>query len=253
VFQADGTPVGSGTVTYVNNSDLSCKYPNETGFAAVPLDSEGHYEFRYVRQDNCGQPFKIVTVDPATGGRRQASAYVRAAGEAITLDLALFGRGAVEGTVRNVSGAAVPGASVVAFSQTDPQIGGATTTDGLGHYFIDGITVGPIVVKAGKGAGLGSKPGRIERAGATTTVDLVLDGEAARVFGTVYRLEDGQQDAVPGVYVYFKHFGADHPFGQILGDHHRRGRLRLRRGPGASSRSRLRSTRGSATRSWALR
>ena len=99
VFQADGTPVSSGAVTYVNNSDLSCKFNNEAGFAALPLDSDGHYEFRYVRQDSCGTPFKIVTVDPATGGRRQASAFVRAAGEAITLDLALFGRGAVEGTV----------------------------------------------------------------------------------------------------------------------------------------------------------
>ena len=120
VFQADGTPVTSGTVTYVNNSDLSCYRPNETGFAAQALDSEGHYEFRYVRQDNCGTPFKIVTQDPATGARRQASAYVRADGEAITLDLALFGRGAVEGTVRDVLEKPVPGASVVAFSQTDP-------------------------------------------------------------------------------------------------------------------------------------
>ena len=61
------------------------------------------------------------------------------------------------------------------------------------------------MVKAGKGAALGSQPGRIERAGTTTTVDIVLDGEAARVYGTVYKLEDGEQTAVPGVYVLFKH------------------------------------------------
>jgi hypothetical protein len=205
VFQADGTPVSSGVVTYVNNSDTTCYRPNETGFAAVALDSEGHYEFRYVRQDNCGQPFKIVTQDPATGGRRQASAFVRAAREAITLDLALFGRGGVEGTVRAVNGTPVPGASVVAVSQTDPQIGGAATTDGVGHYLIDGITVGPIVVKAAKGTGLGSQPGRIDRAGAVATVDLVLDGQAAQVSGTVYKVEDGEQTPVPGIYVYFEH------------------------------------------------
>jgi hypothetical protein len=210
VFTADGTPVSSGVVTYVNNSDLSCYRPNETGFAAQALDSEGHYEFRYVRRDNCGLPFKIVTVDPATGGRRQASAFVRAAGEAITLDLALFGRGAVRGTVSDVKGV-VPGASVVAYSQTDPQIGGATTTDGLGRYFVDGITVGPIVVKAAKGVAIGSTPGRIERAGTTATVDLTLDGKAARVYGVVYKLENGKQTTVPGVYVFFKHDG------QVLG------------------------------------
>jgi hypothetical protein len=218
VFQADGTPVTSGTVIYVNNSNTACvPQTNETGFAALPLDSEGHYEFRYVRQDNCGTPFKIVTVDPATGARRQASAFVRAAGEAITLDLALFGRGAVQGTVRNVNGDAVPGASVVAYSQTDPQIGGVAATDGLGHYFIDGITVGAIVVKAGKGAALGSKAGRIDQSGATATVDIVLDGEAASVHGTVYKVEGDKQDAVPGVYVLFKHFSSENPFGQTLG------------------------------------
>jgi hypothetical protein len=125
----------------------------------------------------------------------------------------------VEGTVRQADAAEtpVPGASVVAFSQTDPQIGGTATTDGTGHYRIDGITVGPIVVKAGKGTGLGSKTGRIESAGTATTVDLVLDGEAARVDGTVYKLEDGRQDPVPGVYVVFKHFSAGSSIGQILG------------------------------------
>lgn len=217
VFQADGTPVTSGAVTYVNNSDLTCYRPNETGFAAQALDSEGHYEFRYVRQDNCGQPFKMVTVDPATGGRRQASAFVRAAGEAITLDLALFGRGAVEGTVRDAGRNPVPGASVAAFSQTDPQIGGAARTDGLGHYFIDDLTVGPIVVRAGKGVALGSQPGRIERAGTTATVDITLDGQAARVSGTVYKLENDEQEPVPGVSVLFKHLSAGDPYGQILG------------------------------------
>lgn len=219
VFQADGTPVTSGVVTYVNNSDLSCYRPNEAGFAALPLDPEGHYEFRYVRQDNCGLPFKILTQDPATGGRREVSARVRAAGEAITLDLALFGRGSVQGTVRDRAGQAVPGASVTALSQTDPQIGGTTTTNGVGHYRIDGITVGPIVVKAGKGSGLGSAPGRIEHSGAVATVDVVLDGDAARVFGVVRKLEPGatSPEPVAGAYVLFKHFDDQNRFGQTVG------------------------------------
>jgi Carboxypeptidase regulatory-like domain len=219
VFQADGTPVTSGVVTYVNNSDLSCRWPNETGFAALPLDAEGHYEFRYVRQDNCGLPFKIVTQDPATNGRSEVSARVRAAGEAITLDLALFGRGSVQGTVRDVTGTAVPGASVVALSQTDPQIGGTDKTDAVGHYRIDGITVGPIVVKAGKGSGVGSAAGRIERSGAVATVNVVLDGNAVRVFGTVRKRMAGAGDSepVPGAHVSFKHFDAQSPVGQTLG------------------------------------
>jgi hypothetical protein len=73
------------------------------------------------------------------------------------------------------------------------------------------------VVKAGKGTALGSAPGNIDRAGATATVDVVLDGEAARVYGTVYKLEGGEQTTVPGVPVYFKHFSAEAPWGQLLG------------------------------------
>jgi hypothetical protein len=219
VFQADGTPVTSGVVTYVNNSDLSCFRPNETGFAALPLDAQGRYEFRFVRQDNCGLPFKIVTQDPATNGRREVSALVRAAGEAITLDLALFGRGSVQGTVKDLTGHPVATASVVAVSQTDPQIGGTATTDGVGHYRIDGITVGPVVVRAGKGSGLGSAPGRIDHAGTVATVDVVLDGGAVKVFGVVQKLEAGAEspEPVPGAYVVFKHFDAQNPFGVTLG------------------------------------
>ena len=176
VFTADGTPVTSGIITYANNQDTSCKYPARSGLSAQELDGDGRYELRYVRQDNCGQPFWIMTTDPATGGRREASARVRAAGEAIELDLALLGRGAVSGTVRDLLGSPVPGASVVVVSETDPQIGGAATTDGEGVYLVDGITVGPVVVRAGKDRGLGVQTGRIDRAGTVATVDVTLDG-----------------------------------------------------------------------------
>ena len=38
-------------------------------------------------------------------------------------------------------------------------------------------------------------------------MNITLDGQAARVYGKVYKVEDGEQPAVPGAYVVFKHGG----------------------------------------------
>lgn len=202
VFEADGTPVTSGVVTYANNPDFRCVDPTLRGFAAVPLDGNGYYEFRNVVRDRCGSPFTIYIQDPATGGRRENRAFVRGAGEAITLDFALFGRGSVEGIVSDIHGP-VAGATVVAISQTDPQIGGRAETDGAGHYRIDGITVGGIVVKAAKGMGVGAATGRIDATGTTAVVDVTLDSDAATVRGLVQKVEGGEYQGLVGVPVVF--------------------------------------------------
>jgi hypothetical protein len=206
IFNADGSPVSSAVVTYVNFPyDPNCSDPERiaTGMARIPVTADGRYQFRYVRQDNCGAPFSIATTDPATGALRQVSSYVRTAGQQLVLDIALFGRGSVGGTVRDLAGQPVPGAQVIAVSGTDPQIGGQTTTDGDGHYLINGITVGPVNVSAGKGVSLGHSAGRIDRAGTTATVDVTLDGGSVKVHGTVQKIENGVAGTVPGAVVIY--------------------------------------------------
>ena len=91
-------------------------------------------------------------------------------------------------------------------SETDPQIGGATTTDGDGVYLVDGITVGPVVVRAGKDRGLGVQTGRIDRAGTVATVDVTLDGDAVRVYGTVYVDEGETSTPLPEATVIYHYF-----------------------------------------------
>jgi hypothetical protein len=211
VLGADGTAVRTANVVYSNNADFTCKFPAQTGIASLPVDGDGRFEYRYVRRDNCGQPFEMVTRDPGTGAVRKSSGFVRAAGERIVLDIVLLGRGSVEGTVRDLAGQPVSGAKVVALSGSDPQSGGQATTDGLGRYRIDGITVGPISVKAGKGIALGRAAGRIDRAGTATTVDVVLDGGSVRVAGTVRKLEAGLETTVPGVGVIYQVDPAPYP------------------------------------------
>lgn len=206
IFNADGTPVSSAVVTYVNFPyDPNCSDPERVaaGMARTPVGADGRYQFRFVRQDNCGAPFSIATTDPATGALRQVSSYVRIAGQQMVLDIALFGRGSVGGTVRDLAGVPVPGAQVIAVSGTDPQIGGQTTTDGDGRYTINGITVGPVNVSAAKGVSLGHSAGRIDRAGTTATVDVTLDGGSVSAHGVVRKIENGVASTVPGAVVIY--------------------------------------------------
>jgi hypothetical protein len=215
VIGPDGTPASSGAVTYVNNSNWQCladvfqanPSAKQTGFAAVPLDATGRYEFRYVRQDQCGLPWLMSTKDPRTQAARSVSGYVQTAGEQIVLDIALLGQGSVGGTVRDLSNNVVPGAQVTVVSQTDPQVGGTAVTDGDGRYEVTGITVGAVTVSAAKGSGVGTTSGNIARAGGTAVVDVTIDSGAAAVRGLVMVEEGTAARPAAGALVTFESNG----------------------------------------------
>ncbi len=202
VRNADGTPVSSGTVVYSNNVDVTCSTRYASPISAVSLAADGSYEIRYVRQDTCGGPFGLATQDPETGEARTVSGFVRFGGERLILDIALLGRGSVSGTVRDSHGL-VGGARVVALSSVDPQSGGSATTDGNGIYRIDGISVGPVSVKAVHGINSGVGAGRIARAGTIATVDVPLNDGGVGVTGRVRVVQNGTDTPLPGVYVIF--------------------------------------------------
>ena len=212
VVGPDGTPLAGGTVTYTNNALWTCPedMPYESthaGFSAVQLDAQGRFEFRYVRQDECGLPWGVRTVDPATGALRVVSGFVQIPGESVVVDIALFGQGSVTGTIRDIHNAPVPGAQVVVVSQTDPQVGGVANADGDGKYAVYGITVGPVSVRAAKGAGVGQAAGYIGRAGGSAVVDVTLDSDGAAVAGHVFVEEGSSVRKVPGLNVVFESEG----------------------------------------------
>jgi len=200
VLAPDGTPSSSATVTYLNAPYApTCQGTGgDIAIAAVPVQSNGAYQFRYVRQDNCGSPFQMATNDPTTGALRQVTAYVRAAAQQMVINLALLGTGSVSGTVTNLSGQPVYNAQVVAVSNSDPQSGGSTFTDANGNYTISGISVGPVTVRAIQGISAGSNPGNIERAGTTATINVILNGGVVNVSGTVTQLLGAVVSPVPG-------------------------------------------------------
>lgn len=204
VVNADGVPLSSGFVTFSNAPETPfCSGIGGSPVANVPLTSDGRYGVHYVLRGSCG--FKVSVQDPVTTLHREVSSFVRLAGEQILLDIALIGRGGVEGLVTDLNGDPVAGAQVVVQSETDPLIGGNTTTDGDGHYFVEGLTVGAVTVKAVKGNGLGRGTGRIDRAGTTAVVNLTLDGGTVTLSGKVLESDDGEvtpvKDALVAYYV----------------------------------------------------
>ncbi|HTC93759.1 MAG TPA: carboxypeptidase regulatory-like domain-containing protein [Terriglobales bacterium] len=213
ILNADGTPNSSAVITYENNGDFTCKEPAVVGMASLPVGADGRFQFRYVRQDNCGGPFTLATTDPNTGALRQVTGNVRADGQQIVLNIQLFGRGSVGGTVTDLTKAVVPGAQVTVISQTDPQIGATTTTDGNGEYLVSGITVGPVSVTAANSTSLGTSAGNIQRAGTTAIVNVVLDGGSVSATGTVSKLENGVSTVIPGLPVVY--YQNSNPFNPI--------------------------------------
>src|SRR6185436_3597835 len=137
---------------------------------------------------------------------------VRSAGEQIVLDVVLFGRGSVKGTVFK-NGQPQAGAQVAVFSGTDPRVGGTATTDGDGLYTVNGMTVGPVTVRAAKDLSIGQAAGRVERAGTTAVIDVSLESETVQISGKVTKLENGKTTVLPGVYVYFYLAGYGAPMG----------------------------------------
>jgi len=192
VFNADGTPVADAIITYsAFDPNDACISESPSAVSAVAVDGQGRYQIRYVHQDPCGRPFTVSTQDPNTGGLRQVNNFVRFGGEELIVDIALFGRGGVKGTVKDLTGKVVPGARVLVSSSTDFQIAAQTVTDGSGQYAVTGITVGPVSVQAASGNSLGHSAGTIPRAGSSVTVDVTLDSGAVNVSGTLMKSVDG--------------------------------------------------------------
>jgi alpha-tubulin suppressor-like RCC1 family protein len=205
VLNGDGQLAAGVRVIYFHNPNWqSCEYIPPKAFAQAITDAEGRYQFRYVNQDRCGHSWRMHAFDEINHSERSVTGRVRTAGERITADIALLGRGSVTGVIRDFGGNPVPDAKVVAASTLEPQVGGGATTDGDGRYTITGITVGPVSVKAAKGMSAGTAAGLIARAGTTATVDLTLVSGTVSISGAVKTVENGVVTPVPGAVVVYR-------------------------------------------------
>lgn len=205
VINGDGQLAAGVRVIYSANSNWSdCQEVSVSPFASAITDAQGRYQFRYVFRDPCGVGFRMLAIDDAHQSQRSVGGKVRTAGERITADIALLGRGSIGGIVRNLSGQPVPGAQVIAVSTLEANVGGGTITDGDGRYLINNITVGPVSIKAAKGTAVGAATGQIARAGMIAQADLTLAEGTVSISGVVETLESGVEAAAPGAVVVYQ-------------------------------------------------
>lgn len=207
VINGDGGLAAGVRVLYRNNVSLTCEtpiFPIDDHLAAVVTDDSGRYQFRYVWRDHCGGPWRMRGVDEVRQSERTVAGLIRTPGERVQADIAMLGRGAVTGTVRNLSGTPVANAQVIAVSTLEQQIGGSATTDGDGRYTIVDITVGPVTVKAAHGLSIGTATAQIARAGTTATADVTLNSGSVAVSGIVTQVENGVATPAVGAVVVFE-------------------------------------------------
>jgi alpha-tubulin suppressor-like RCC1 family protein len=206
VINGDGQLAAGVRVIYSGNNNWNdCQTTDPPKpFAAAVTDAQGRYQFRYVYQDKCGFAWGMRAIDDIHQSQRLVSGKVRTRGERITADIALLGRGAITGIVKNLAGQPVPGAQVIVVSTLETHVGGATTTDGDGRYLVSDITVGPVSIKAAKGFASGVASGQIARAGMIAQADLTLNEGSVSVSGVVKTIENDVLLVAPGAVVVFE-------------------------------------------------
>ncbi len=185
VVGADGTPVAGATVLlWEVDICLHCRdYCQRHKTAAAVADAAGHYRFDYVRQTACTDLFEVEAFDLATGDHVLAQSRMRlGAVPGITpppapaqVDLRMFGRGTVRGTVTFEDGSIPARAEVVAYQAARGEGQSATVDPVTGLYELRDLPVGTISLVATDGEGTFTfATEELASAGATTTRDFTL-------------------------------------------------------------------------------
>jgi hypothetical protein len=146
VLLADGTPVVNAPVTY---SVPLCNRIAPEGYSPLAIqrtDAQGRYSIDYVRNGDCGSPiFKAVNL--ANNSTKQISTPVVYQGQNLNVDLVFLARGKVSGNI-TIGGAVAANAFVRVVPTLETSSGATVQADGLGHYLVEDLPVGPISVLA---------------------------------------------------------------------------------------------------------
>jgi len=172
IIGADGTPVAGATVLLweVDACPRCRNYCQRHKTAAAIADAAGRYRFDYVRQTECTDLFEVEAFDPLTGDHALAQSRMRQAtlpGSGSTpastqVDLRMFGRGTLRGTVTFEDGSVPPRAEVVAYQASRGE-GQLAVVDPLtGEYELRDLPVGTFATE------------ELPSAGASVTRDFTL-------------------------------------------------------------------------------
>jgi hypothetical protein len=202
IMRSDGTYVSEAEITYYQYVENIYGICEEHIITVKHADQEGRYGLDFVLKDSCDHyPFRIRARDTTTGEEGSLSTRVRVDGERITLDIILVGRGAVEGTVRDSSGALIPNVHVKVQSSTDLSTYNSLT-DQNGFYRIEGIPVGPFGIEVTGSDGKAWASGTIPTSNAVVRVDVTIFPETEVAITGEVRYPDGS--AASGIDVFLK-------------------------------------------------
>ena len=117
---------------------------NRSGqIASTTTDATGFYDFGYVYQGS-------YTINTASLGNDVGASvpYVVPASGDLTLDLQLTAAASLEGTVTDEeTGLPAPFVEVSVFRTSPQQYAGGATTDAAGHYLVEGLPAGDVVLR----------------------------------------------------------------------------------------------------------
>ncbi len=188
---ANGQPVAGANIRLMQliwHDDGFEIVPKYAIFSEKPSKADGSYQFDYVFQnDDPRGPFMIDATHPETKEAASFQASVVHHGLEINMDLFMKARGAVTGTVRDVDGNPVPGASVLITPQGGVSL--VTTADATGVFAFTNVRVGAFSLKAVSQSLMseGTTMGTLGEDGGTVIQDIAI-----------YRLSDVQTGTVTG-------------------------------------------------------
>ena len=197
VLTGEGNPISN---LFIQLVEVEGSYPN---YSLIPIDertdSSGNFQFDYVRI--LKEAFQIRLVDPVSKKPETLSSKVRVNGQRYKVDFIMRGRGAIKGSVKDINGTIIPGASItIRCDDINRNEVFITKTDESGSFIMSGIPVGRVSVFAGKGRFFGSSSTSIDLPNEEKQIDIIVSEQnLGRVTGRV--LESDGVTPVNGTYV----------------------------------------------------
>ena len=167
---------------------------------------DGTYRFDFAA-GTVDLPFRIRATDPDTGQHAERESALRQEGERRNVDLRMLGLGRVSGTVIDAATLAPVAGAVVTVHSLSDDSRATTRTANDGSFALQNVAVGDLSISAtlqmddGAVRG-GSVAAKLDGAGQTSAVEVLLFGDTGIVAGTVFAVgPDGLRPAGAGIHV----------------------------------------------------
>jgi hypothetical protein len=175
VYQRGGvTPVGAGVDVYLapRTTGKLYSYANSNNVIVTQTDGDGRYGFAVAQTGD----FYVQAESGLDRGRSRAVLINLNPAQPLETNIVFLAKGSVSGVVTDANGVVQSNAVVSIITEGAFDVSRQVLTDGNGHYFLDGVFAGDIVVQAKNNITqqVGVRQGRIDAEGQQLVIDVVL-------------------------------------------------------------------------------